>query len=397
MKQQGLFFRFDKIFGIISSYFNGIKMNVIVKMKYIKFILISFTLIFFSCSEENIAPDFISQGLYEGFYFPSTSWKYCNPEEVGVNSKLLSEAHLYISNPDFATDGYAIIKDGYIIAEDYFGNFSINTKHKSYSIAKSFTSATIGIAIEKGFINDVDDKIPEYYTKLNNDNVQQWKKDITISNLLTMTSGIEWSESGVLTNDIFQMSISDDFVEYVLNKQVINEPGTIWSYNSGESMLLSGIINITTGMSMLEFASENLLEPIGIVNLEWNSDSENHTIAGWGINATVHDYARFGYLYLNNGAWEGTQIISEEWINSSLTPFKNDIPFYGYLWWLTDETFSNSSVNLPDDIFMAIGALGQYLVIVPSENLIIVRIGQDFYNENSWQPEEFIRLVLNAI
>ncbi len=366
-------------------------------MKKIKYILFTLFVVFLSCSEETPEPDFISDGMYEGDYFPTLQWKYCSPEQVGANSKLLTEAHIYISNQNFATDGYLIIKDGYIIAEDYFGDFTSEKKHVSYSIAKSFTSAVIGIAIDKGFINGVDDKISEYYTELNNDTVQQWKKDLKISHLLTMTSGINWTEEGVLTNDIFQMSTSDNYVEYVLNKSIKNEPGTIWSYNSGESMLLSGIINLTAGKSMFEFAEENLLSPIGIQELEWDSDTENHTIAGWGINATMYDFARFGYLYLNNGNWDGNQIISEEWINKSITPFRSETPFYGYLWWLSEDAFFDSSVDLHDDIFMAIGAFGQYLVIVPSENLIIVRVGQDLYTENSWKPEEFIRLVLNAI
>lgn len=366
-------------------------------MKKIKYILFSLLVGFSSCSDETVHPDFISDGIYEGEYFPTTEWKYCSPEQVGANSKLLTEAHTYIANQDFATEGYLIIKDGYIIAEDYFGNFTSGSKHASYSIAKSFTSTVIGIAIDKGYINGVDDNISEYYLELKSDTVQQWKKDLKISHLLTMTSGINWIEEGVLTNDIFQMSTSADYVEYVLNKSILNEPGTNWSYNSGESMLLSGIINLTTNKSMFEFAEENLLNPIGIKELEWNSDSENHTIAGWGINATMNDFARFGYLYLNNGNWDGNQIISEDWISKSITPFRTETPFYGYLWWLSEDTFFGSTVDLPNDTFMAIGAFGQYLVIVPSENLIIVRVGQDLYTENSWKPEEFIRLVLNAI
>jgi len=366
-------------------------------MRKIKYILFSLFIGLLSCTDETPKPDFISDGLYEGEYFPTTEWKYCSPEQVGANSKLLSEAHSYISDPNFATDGYLIIKDGYIIAEDYFDGFTKEKKHTSYSIAKSFTSAVIGIAIDKGFINAADDKISSYYAELNNDTVQQWKKDLQISHLLTMTSGINWIEEGVFTNDIFQMSTSDNYVEYVLNKSVINKPGTIWSYNSGESMLLSGIINLTTGKSMFEFAKENLLNPIGIQELEWSSDSKNHTIAGWGISATMHDFARFGYLYLNNGNWDGNQIISKEWITKSTSPFSSEYSFYGYLWWTGERTLYVSDMNIPDDAYMAIGAFGQYLVIVPSENLIIVRVGQDLYSENSWKPEEFIRLVLNAI
>lgn len=357
---------------------------------YTKIILLSIwsVLVFNSCSdEETTYPDFIQEGTYNGEYFPTAEWHYCNPKEVGVNIAQLVEAIENISNSDYTTEGYLIIKDGYIIAEDYLRGFAFDQKHRSYSVAKSFTSAVIGIAIDKNYISSVDDKISDYYTSLTHDTVQQWKKDITIKNLLTMTSGIKWSEDGFSDNDLYLMATSPNFVDYVLNKPVEVGPGTRWSYNSGESMLLSGIINITTNQSMLSFANENLLNPIGINNLEWISDPEDHTVAGWGIKANMHDYARFGYLYLHNGNWDGKQIISESWINQSLTAFSPNVPYYGYLWWL------DQSEDLPDDIYMARGAFGQFIIVIPSEQIIIVRVGNDIV----WDADEFIQLLLAAL
>lgn len=361
---------------------------------YLNIILISIISVFLlSCSDDEVTyPDFIQEGTYDGDYFPTSQWRYCTPEEVGVSSAGLVEAIEHISNEKYTTQGYLIIKDGYIIAEDYLRGFEKGQKHSSYSIAKSFTSAVVGIAVDQKYINSVDDKISEYYPALNHDTVQQWKKDITIENLLTMTSGIDWSESGLATNDLFQMTRSSNYVDYVLNKSIEVEPGSRWSYNSGESMLLSGIINSTTGKSMLEFANENFLNVIGIHDLEWISDNENHTVAGWGISATTHDYARFGYLYLNNGNWDGTQLISENWINQSTTSFSESVPYYGYLWWLSSKALE-SSANLPQDIYMAIGAFGQYIIVIPSENIIIVRVGSDL----NWNPDEVIQLVLDAL
>lgn len=364
-------------------------------MKYfVNIILIAIvSTLLFSCSEDEVSyPDFIQEGTYDGDYFPTAQWRYCAPEAVDVSPEALVKAIDNISNKKYTTQGYLVIKDGYIIAEDYLRGFKPGQKHSSYSIAKSFTSAVVGIAMDQNYINGVDDKISEYYSVLNHDTVPQWKKDITIENLLTMTSGINWSESGIGTNDIFQMSLSSNYVDYVLDKPIEVEPGSRWSYNSGESMLLSGIINSTTGKSMLEFAEENLLNPIGIYDLEWISDAENHTVAGWGISATMQDFARFGYLYLNNGNWDGTQLISKSWIDQSITPFSASIPYYGYLWWLSGDAL-DSSTNLPEDIFMAIGAFGQYIIVIPSENIIIVRVGSDL----NWNPDEFIQLVLDAL
>lgn len=365
-------------------------------MKTYQYILIVVVSFLVSCSEESVKPDFISEGIYNGEYFPTDEWRYCSPEDVGANPQALEDAHHYILNDQSGTDAYMIVKNGYIIAEDYSNDFAPQQKHASFSIAKSFTSALIGIAIDKGYISSVEDKFSEYYEELNHDTIQQWKKDLKISHALTMTSGIDWTEEGILTNDLVQLAQSDDFVSYVINKPIKNEPGTVWSYNSGESMYLSGLINKTTGKSMLTFAKENLLSPIGIKDLDWTTDSKNQTLAGWGINATMHDFAKFGYLFLHNGNWDGTQIISDAWVTKSTSPFSNDYPFYGYLWWL-EETFSETSVSLPDNIYMAIGAFGQYIIVIPSKDIVIVRLGQDIIGQNSWNPSEFIRLVLSAV
>lgn len=362
---------------------------------YFLIFLISFQLV--SCSEdEDNKLDFLSEGEFEGSYFPTINWKYCAPEEVGINSKKLIEAHEHISNPDFATQGYLIIKDGYIVAEDYFRGFDPGKKHMSYSIAKSFTSAVIGTAIDKGFINSEYDLISEYYTQLNSPDTQEWKKELSIAHLLTMTSGLDWNETGYAENDLVQMRLSSNHVEYILSKDLINHPGTIFSYNSGESMLLSGIINLTTGKSMMEFAEEHIFNHIGIDDLEWDSDSKNHSLAGWGINATMENFARFGYLFLNNGNWDGNQLISEEWINKSTTKFREQSPFYGYLWWLNDEAFFQSNIQLPDDCYMAIGAFGQYIIVLPSQNIAIVRVGVDS-DTYTWKPDVFINLVIAAV
>jgi len=362
-------------------------------MKKLKSLLLIIITFFISCSEseELVQPDFISTGSYVGKYFPTQNWKYCSPEEVGLNSKLLIKAHDQVSDPTYKTDGYLIIKDGYIVAEYFFEDFGPNVKHLSYSIAKSFTSATVGIAIDKGIINSAQDPIVQYYSELNHDTVQPWKKQITIENLLTMTSGIQWSEDGVLDNDLYQISLIDDYVGYVLNKPVEMEPGTRWEYNSGESMLLSGIFNIETGNSMFDFAQTNLLQPIGITDLEWMEDQKEQTVAGWGIYATMYDFARFGYLFLNKDTWDGNQVISENWVTQSTKSFSSEIPYYGYLWWLPDENTLNQ-VNLPENMFMAVGAFGQYIIVIPSYNIVIVRVGSDL----NWNSNEFIRLVLDA-
>lgn len=389
------------------------------------FLLLFISLIHvWSAQNEIPAHPFLGIGPYEGEYWPTHQWKSCRPEEVGMQSDKLMEVYSYLTNPAVNTEGIVIIRKGYIVGEAYFGNFTAQSRHESYSIAKSYLSALVGIALEKGLIKDVEEKIYLYYPQLSrkktvwrrsegrigeissqsdslSNQVQPGaKKRISIRHLLTMTSGFEWNERDYYVdtsqNDAFKMAVEDDFIQYVLGKPIVYEPGTHWCYSSGDSMLLSGIIEKSANRTAYDFGLEHLFAPIGISGIEWRSDPVGHTIGGWGIQATVREFAKFGCLYLKKGKWEDRQIVPESWVVRSLQPVSPEVNFYGYQWWLLPALSGYADSSLPPKTFLAWGIFTQQIFVIPEEDLVIVRVANDPGSEE-WDEVEFLELVLDTI
>lgn len=373
--------------------------------KFVQIILI-LTIAFYALSgcrtskEKTPRNLFISEGSYSGSYWPTNSWRHCSPEQVGMNGNNLKLVYDYASNPVVNTEGIVIIKDGYIIAESYFGDFTQNSRHSSFSIAKSFMSALIGIALSEGLITGIMALVSDFFPEWSSGTVDPKKQRITLKHLLTMSSGLEWNESDYYNdtsnNDVFIMSEQNDYLQYVLNKQSEFEPGTIWRYSSGDSMLLSGILQIAAGTTSYQYALENLFEPLGITEVSWESDNAGHTVGGWGINATVRSYAKFGFLYLNYGEWEGRQIVPRSWVEQSLSPVTDNIDFYGFQWWLSPVFQGVQNSIIPEDLFLAWGIYTQQIFVIPSLDLVIVRVANDPDSEE-WDEIQFLELIIASI
>jgi len=373
-------------------------------------------------SAEKMASLWLGEGSYEGEYWPTITWRTCRPEEVGMDSARLMSVYPYVATPSFRTKGVVIVRKGYIVAEAYFDGHSQASRHSSYSVAKSIASALIGIALGEGILQDVNDPIYRYYPELmekkgvhirdrlgylsplnspeRGQSTPQTAASnrITIRHLLTMTSGIDWNEGNLddFTSDILNMAGHDDYVEYVLRKPQVFEPGAVWNYSSGDSMLLSGIIHNALGISAFEFGREFLFIPIGIPNIRWESDPVGHTIGGWGIDATVREYAKFGYLYSKNGLWEDRQIVPAEWVWESVQPASENIQKYGYQWWLLPAFSGWENSIVPRDTTIAIGLFEQQIFVIPSKELVIVRTANDLGN-SGWNELEFLTMVLESI
>lgn len=355
---------------------------------------------------------FLKKGLYQGKYWPTYGWKSCLPEEVGMDSDLLLRAYDYAANPDVYTRGLVIIRRGYIVGEAYFGNFDLYSRHPSYSVAKSFMSALIGIGIDQRIFESVDEPISHYYPELNQKKgmrVRSYlpgdlsssgsKRKITIENLLTMTSGLEWNEddlNNLIANDVVLMALQDNYAQYVLSKPIIHDPGTVWNYSSGDPMLLSGLFNRVLGISAFQFGLEHLFSPIGIPQIIWENDPVGQTIGGWGIEATVREYAKFGYLYSKGGEWEDRQIVPENWIYQSVQPVSENVNNYGYLWWLRPSLGGYDGSLIPDDTFFARGLFTQEIFVIPSKDLVIVRMADDL-TSNEWNEVDFLTIILESL
>lgn len=327
-------------------------------------------------------------------------WPTSTPEAQWMDSSLLSEISEDWSH---LLHGLVVIRHGKLIFEKYYndGNhiYTRNSKHVLFSATKSFTSALIGIAISKGFINNINQHVIDFFPEYNFSNVDSRKRNLTIKHLLTMTSGITWHEEPS-NDDLRRMYFSPDSVQYVLDKVMLAEPGTIFQYISGASHLLSAIIKKTTGKSAREFGLENLFRPMGIEDNDvvWMTDTNGDSYGGIGLFLTPRNMAKLGQLYLDKGLWKGgplnpLQIISPQWISYSSRNHIEGIPVngfgpsgfltgYGFQWWISGELNG----------FTAEGYQGQVIFVHPTLDLVVA-----FNARASLAPYGVIEDILQAV
>jgi CubicO group peptidase (beta-lactamase class C family) len=312
---------------------------------------------------------------YDGFYYPTEGWRFAKPEEMGLDSMKLNEMIMAVNEQGIGADSILVARDGYVVLDAYFPPFDEGENHIIYSCTKSVVSTLIGMALEEGYIESLDIKLIDIFANRNVQNLSPWKEEITLRDLLTMTAGLDARDSYLYDwEGLDKMHNANDWVEYVLNLPMMEEPGTRFEYTNGVSHLLSGIITETTGINSVEFAQEHLFGPLGITNIGWNLDPKGINWGYSGLYLTPHDMAKIGYLFLNKGEWDGEQIISKEWIEEATqeqVEANTLLPGYGFQWWVS-----------PEGYYSAIGYKGQFIHIVPEYKLIMVttsRNADDFY------------------
>ncbi len=301
-------------------------------------------------------------------YWPNDGWLSLSYEEANINESRIEEMFNYIDIHEYAIDSVLAVKNGYLVIEEYLkSNYGPNDLHPIYSITKSVMSSLIGIAIDEGYIIGTDQKILDYFDGISVLNKAD-KENITIEHLLTHTSGINWSEwdvpYGSPENTYGQLTDSENWVEFILNQTLVHEPGTVHEYSTGDSHLLSAILYEATGQRTRDYAEEKLFTPLGISDNIWFLDSQGIHFGGSGLELTSPSLAKFGYLYLNNGTWNGTQIVPKEWVkNSTINSVEVDSwARYGYQWWVYPEVNS----------YLALGYAGQRIWINQELDLVIV-------------------------
>ncbi|MFX0210302.1 MAG: serine hydrolase domain-containing protein, partial [Candidatus Hodarchaeota archaeon] len=307
-------------------------------MKF-KFMTTVFILILF------VIQPFNSSSKYD--YYPTDGWLSATPEEHGMSSAVLVGMYEYIEKNNLDIDCVIVIKNGYIVEERYLDpKYDQNTLHQIYSCTKSITSALIGITIHDGYISSINRHILDFFPEREIANLDSQKQAITLEHLLSMTSGLDWKEwptfvpYGDPANTVNKWHESEDWVKFVLDRPMANESGEVFNYNSGTSHLLSAIIQYVTGNSTLSFAQKHLFGPLGIksTNFDWPTDPQGINLGGTGITMTPRDMAKFGFLYLNYGIWDGKQIIPREWVEISTRSHISASSHirgkdYGYQWW----------------------------------------------------------------
>jgi CubicO group peptidase (beta-lactamase class C family) len=280
------------------------------------------------------------------------------------------------------TTAFLIIKDDRLFYENYFNGYERDSINTSFSVAKSFVSALVGIAIDEGLIDNVDDPITKYIPELRDKDSRY--SAITIKNLLSMASGLRYVEEETPFSDDTKTYYDPNLRAIALSAVIEQEPGKTFHYNNYNYLLLGIILERATGMPVAKYMEEKLWKPLGMeAPASWSLDSEASGFEKMesGINARAIDFAKFGRLYLNNGSnWNREQVISENWIKTSTSANSTTDPSieYQYGWWIypSQEGFDNNHH------FSARGNLGQFIYIVPEESLIIVRHGYDFGNVN---------------
>ncbi|MFX0086532.1 MAG: serine hydrolase domain-containing protein [Candidatus Hodarchaeota archaeon] len=300
-------------------------------------------------------------------YWPTEDWLTSDPIVQEMNSRILNEIPNYIDHNNIAVDSILIIRNGYLVLEEYWNGYTKNSKHIIYSITKSVMSGLIGIALKLDYIPSLDTKIIDIFSDLTIENLDSRKRNITVKHLLTMTAGFQWNEMVSYfnsTNTFHQLWESSNWVEFILNRPMAIEPGFLFNYNSGASHLLSAIIQKTTGNSTLSFAMTHLFKPLGITDISWMKDPQGVYFGGSELRMHPRDLAKISYLYLNNGKWNGSQIIPSDYINQSLTPY---IPYSGN-WSYCYQWYTNHVTGM----FAAVGWGGQRIYVAPDQNLMII-------------------------
>lgn len=314
-------------------------------------------------------------------------WEVAPLSETGMDLKPISDfMNEFLNNVEHKIHGILIVKDGKLVFEEYFPgyafyqgsfiDFSKETTHNLASVTKSFTSALVGIAIEQGFIQDVNQKVFSFFPEYN-DLIHEKKDRITLEHLLTMTSGLEWDESTYpytdSRNDVAILHSHADPIKFILSRPVVIEPGTDFLYSSGSTIVLGEVIKRATGLRADEFANKYLFVPLDINDYKWEELQNDVLFTSGDLKLRPRDMAKLGDLYMHRGRWKDQQIIPEWWIEKSTQSYISASPNwadwdYGYGWWLYTIEFETHQT----ESYFAQGWGGQNIALFPSLDLVVI-------------------------
>lgn len=293
------------------------------------------------------------------------TWPTSTPEEEGIDPAALAEALQIAQEKYLGLHSLLVVRHGKLVSETYFAAYQADTPHPLYSVTKSFTSTLVGIAIEQGLLVGVDRPVLDYFPGMPVKNQDAQKTGMTLEDLLTMTSGLDWQEGDPFYNAMY---MSEDWVRFVMNIPMRADPGEEFNYCSGCSHVLSAVLQHQVGMSTLEYADRNLFRPLGISNYTWDADAQGIAIGGWGLSLTPRDMAKLGQLFLQGGVWQGRQVVPAAWVSAATDSYigTGGNVEYGYQWWVDPAVGSYS----------ARGRYGQVVYVVPEKDLVVVVTAQ---------------------
>jgi len=312
------------------------------------FFLSSLFVLLTSCNHQKPAPVAPPQPMND-------TWEVSTPEQQGFDTLLLKQILQDIPSENPKLDGLVIVRNGRLVAEQYFNGYAADSLHNIWSITKAVTGTLIGMAVDSGLLS-IEDSIVAYleaYAPVDDPR----KSSITIEHLLTMTSGLRWTELGGPKSEGFQLAFSEDWIRFILARPMDYAPGEKYNYSTGNTLLLAPILKEATGLQARDFAAQRLFGPMGITQFQWDRQSEfwtktqsgelpgaelpgkisfrqpfaDLTNTGSGLHMRLRDLGKIGQLYLQKGKWETQQLVDEAWIDASIAPhFSNKS--YGYHW-----------------------------------------------------------------
>ena len=318
-------------------------------------------------------------------YYPTDQWRTSSADEQALDRKKLKKLVKRIRRNDISgIDSLLIVRNGYLVIESYFNGWGPDDLHTLQSDTKSITSLLVGIARQQGFISSVDQKLLGFFPEYRRiKNVDDRKAAMSLRDLLTMRTGLNWSEDPYEGSPLWQLNnCGCDWLKFTLDWRMREQPGTRFEYNSGGVILLGGVIRNASGIPTDLFAQRYLFDPLGITRVRWYyGKPDNLPHMGGGLNLRPLDMAKIGYLVLRRGRWGDQQVVAEDWLAESLQhsvtsvrTFAGRPVDYGYLWWLLH--LDGEGIEGPDaDVYTAAGAQGQWIFIIPKYDMVVVSTG----------------------
>lgn len=335
--------------------------------------------------------------------FPGANWSQVAPEELGFDAAKLEEIAAE-SGPD--TECLLVMRHGQVVGEWYYNGRTAEQAAGVMSVTQAYSATLVGIAQDEGLLS-LDDKVSKY--------IPEWagtpSEDVTIQQILAHDSGRE-STNSIGNAELHQKLIgAPDPGAIAIGLTQQHAPGEVWSQNLPAIELLNPILKAATGQDPADYAQEKLFAPIGATNTSMKQNGEDITWMHSFLETTCQDAARFGYLYLRHGNWNGTQVLSEEWVEQATQPSQDLNAGWGYMWWLNkpgslvsitnvlspdyDEP-SNLQLNpdAPEDMYWALGFGGRYIQVDPDSDTVVVRLGG---GDEAANMQQVTRLVTDAI
>lgn len=322
-------------------------------------------------------PSIDEYSIFENRVVKASKKPFIWPSSVNYNSKKLTTEELNL-HEELKSVAFLVFHKDSIVHENYWDQFNDTSKTNTFSVAKSFIGLLIGAAIDEGYIKSVDQKVGDFLPEFKSGE----KVKVTIKHLLQMNSGIDFGESyGDPFGFMAKAYYGDDLYDLTVHKEVTQAPGSVWMYQGGNTLLLSFIIRKATGKTVSEYFSEKIWQPIGAKESAlWNLDAENGLEKAYCcFYSNARDFGKIGRLILNNGTINDQVILSQNYFEQAIQPVNSKtlngdlVDYYGYQIWMT--------YYQQQKVIYARGIQGQYIVALPDEELIIVRLGRKRYEE----------------